>query len=315
MRTEILKALRNAGGGFVSGEALSELLGVTRAALWKHIKTLQTDGAEIESVPNKGYRLIRMPCVPRAEYVRACMYRDIPVFFEERAASTNETAKAAARDKRLKQAAFLAGEQTSGKGRMGRTWVSKPGQGVYVTMLTRPDTDPSRVAGITLMAAVAVCGALERIGGAQPRIKWPNDILLSGKKACGILTESMVQMDGVEFVVTGIGINTSPGTLDREIAEIASAVDVNPTELAAAVIDAFFDAFEIFEKQGLLPFMDAFREKNAVRGAVTLTSAGGSVSGAFAGYDDEGAILIDCGGEIKRFVAGEVTLRGENGYV
>ena len=314
MKTEILKALQDADG-FVSGEALSEQLGVTRAAFWKHIKAMQADGAEIESVTNKGYRLVKPPVIPRAEYVRAYMRRDVPVFFEERTISTNETAKASARDSRLKQAAFLAGEQTSGKGRLGRTWVSRPGQGVYVTMLIRPDTDPTRVSGVTLMAAVAVCEAIEQVSGMQPRIKWPNDVLVDGKKTAGILTESMVQMDGVEFVVCGIGINTCAEALDEEIAKIASAVDANPTVLAAAVIDHFFDAFETFEKQGLAPFMEAFREKSAVRGMVTLTSAGGSIVGKFAGYDDEGAILIDCGGETKRFVAGEVSLRGENGYV
>lgn len=314
MRYEILKALLDADG-FVSGEALSEQLGVTRAALWKHIKTMQTDGAEIESVTNKGYRLVKPPVIPRAEYVRAYMRHDIPVFFEEHTASTNETAKAAARDSRLKQAAFLAGEQTAGKGRLGRTWVSRPGQGVYVTMLIRPATDPARVSGITMMAAVAVCEAIEQASGSQPHIKWPNDVLVDGKKAAGILTESMVQMDGVEFVVCGIGINTCAEVLDGEIACIASAVNANPTVLAAAVIDRFFSAFEVFEKEGLAPFMAIFRTRSAVRGTVTLTSAGGSVTGAFAGYDDEGAILIDCGGETKRFVAGEVSLRGEKGYV
>lgn len=314
MRYEIIKALLDADG-FVSGEALSEQLGVTRAALWKHIKAMQADGAEIESVTNKGYRLVKPPLVPRAEYVRAYMRRDIPVFFEESTASTNETAKAAARDSRLKYAAFLAGEQTAGKGRLGRTWVSRPGQGVYVTMLTRPDTDPARVSGITLMAAVAVCEAIEQVSGIQPHIKWPNDVLVDGKKAAGILTESMVQMDGVEFVVTGIGINTCAEALEEDIAAIASVVDANPTVLAATVIDQFFSAFERFEQQGLAPFMTAFREKSAVRGTVVLTSAGGSITGRFAGYDDEGAILIDCDGETKRFVAGEVSLRGENGYV
>ena len=314
MRFEIFKSMVDAVG-FVSGETLSEPLGVTRAALWKHIKAMQVDGAEIESVTNKGYRLVTPPIVPRAEYVRAYMRRDVPVFYEEQTQSTNETAKAAARDSRLKEAAFLAGEQTAGKGRLGRTWVSRPGQGVYVTMLIRPTTDPARVSGITMMAAVAVCQAIDQMSDGQPRIKWPNDVLVDGKKAAGILTESMVQMDGVEFVVCGIGINTCAEALDSETAKIASVVNANPTLLAAAVIDRFFSAFEVFEKEGLAPFMAIYRERSAVNGTITLTSAGGSVTGTFAGYDDEGAILIDCGGETKRFVAGEVSLRGENGYV
>lgn len=314
MRDEIFRTLTEAEG-FISGEALSAKLGVTRAALWKHIKAIQADGAEIESVTNKGYRLSCPPRIPRAEYVRAYLNCSVPVFFEERSASTNETAKAAARDGSLKAGAFLAGEQTSGKGRLGRTWVSKPGQGVYVTLLVRPAIDPARVSGVTLMAAVAVCEAIERISGIQPKIKWPNDVLVDGKKAAGILTESMVNMDGVEFVVVGIGVNTDPAALTGEIAEIAAAVEANPTRLAAAIIDSFFAAFKTFERQGLAPFMPAFRQRSAVQGTVILTSAGGSVTGRFVDYDDEGAILIETDGITRRFVAGEVSLRGENGYV
>ncbi len=314
MRDEIYRALCEADD-FISGEALSAKLGVTRAALWKHIKAIQVDGAEIESVTNRGYRLAQPPLVPRAEYVRAYLKCGVPVFFEDSSASTNETAKAAARDGSLRQAAFLAGEQTAGKGRLGRTWVSQPGQGVYVTLLARPAIDPARVSGVTLMAAVAVCRAIERVSGMEPRIKWPNDVLIGGKKAAGILTESMVNMDGVEFVAVGIGVNTDPDTLTGEIAQIASAADANPTVLAAAIIDAFFAAFETFETHGLSPFMPAFRERSAVQGAVTLSWAGGSAEGRFAGYDDEGAILIETNGGMQRFVAGEVSLRGEKGYV
>ncbi len=314
MRFEIFKALKDADG-FISGEALSETLGVTRAALWKHIKAIQADGAQIESAVSKGYRLVSPPLLPRAEYVRAYLHSDVPVFFEERCASTNETAKTAARGGSLMQAAFIAGEQTAGKGRLGRAWVSKPGQGVYATMLIRPKIDPSRVSGITVMAAVAVCEAIEAVSALKPRIKWPNDVLLDDKKAVGILTESMVQMDGVEFAVCGIGINTCAEALSGEIVGIASAVEANPTVLAAAVIDGFFEAFEVFEQKGLAPFMEDFRGRNAVSGLVRLTLAGGSVLGQFIGYDDEGAILIETDGETKRFVAGEVSLRGERGYV
>ncbi len=314
MKYEIMRALREADG-FVSGERLSAELGVTRAALWKHIRAMQADGAEIESVQNKGYRLVSAPIVPRAEYVRAFMRADVPVFYEDSTPSTNETAKAAARDGSLMRAAFLAGEQTKGRGRMGRTWVSAPGQGVYVTLLARPKIDASRVSGITLMAAVAVCEAVQSLTGAQAAIKWPNDVLIGGKKAAGILTEGMVQMDGVEFVVCGIGVNTCAASLGGELEPIAAAAEANHTELAAGIIDRFFEAFNMFEARGLAPFMPAFRERSAVRGTVTLSSAGESITGSFAGYDDEGAILIGTDGGTRRFVAGEVSLRGEKGYV
>lgn len=314
MREEIYKQLNDADG-FVSGGALGEAFGVTRAALWKHFKAMQEDGAEIESVTGKGYRLISPPKIPRAEYVRAHMQRDIPVFYEEQVTSTNDAAKIAARDTQLQSAVFIAGEQTAGKGRKGRTWVSKPGQGVYMTFLVRPKTDPEKISGITLAAAVAVCNAIEAVIDVKPRIKWPNDVIVDGKKAAGILTESMVNMDGVEFVVCGIGINTDASLFDKEIRDTAFALKANNTLLAAAEIDCFTDAYDTFVQQGLAPFMDMFRSRSAISGTVTVTGSGGSETGVVVGYDDDGAILLDCGGQIKRFVAGEVSLRGENGYV
>lgn len=311
MRYDIYRRLRQTDG-FVSGEMISLKLGVTRAALWKHIKAMRADGAVIESVTGRGYRLAAAPAVPRAEYVRAHLRHDLPVFFEESAASTNDTAKAAARDAALDGAVFIAGQQTAGKGRKGRTWVSAPGQGVYLTLLVRPKLSPDKIPGITLMAAVAVCAAIEQTSGKAARIKWPNDVIVGGKKVAGILTESMMHMDGVEFVACGIGVNTGAR---RGLPETAGALTANNTLLAAAVIDGFLDAYAVFATDGVSAFMPAFRARSAITGAVTLTGAQGSVSGALLGFDDEGAILIESGGAARRFIAGEVSLRGENGYV
>lgn len=314
MRQEMYRQLKEADG-FVSGEALGEAMGVTRAALWKHIKAMQEDGATIESVTGKGYRLLSPPNIPRAEYVRAHMRRDISVFFDEQMTSTNDRAKLAARDTALENAVFIAGEQTAGKGRKGRVWASKPGQGVYMTFLVRPKTDPEKISGLTLAAAVAVTRAVEAVSDVKPLIKWPNDVIVDGKKAAGILTESMVNMDGVEFVVCGIGINTDASLFDEGIRGTAFALSANNTRLAAAVIDSFMDAYDIFAAQGLAPFMGAFRERSAISGTVTVTGSNGSDTGELIGYDDDGAIWLNCGGQKKRFVAGEVSLRGEKGYV
>lgn len=314
MRQAIYSRLRTANG-FVSGEQLGEALGITRAALWKHIKALEADGALIESVTGKGYRLLQPPSLPRAEYVRAHLCRDIPIFFKSSAASTNDMAKAAALNSTLQCAAFIANEQTAGRGRKGRRWISNPGQGVSITMLIRPKTEPSHVPGITLMAAVAVCEAIEQTSDVYARIKWPNDIIIGGKKAAGILTESMMHMDGVDFAVCGIGINTNASALSDDLALSAFAVPANNTLLAAAVIDRFDEKYHIFEQSGTAPFMPAFRKRSAVSGNVTLQTAQGIVEERFLDFDDTGAILIHTGDTTKRFVAGEISLRGENGYV
>ena len=319
MRREIFEQLKNTDG-FVSGEILSASLGVTRAALWKHIKAMKADGANIDSVASKGYRLIAPPGVPRAEYVTAYLHRDIPVIFKPRVTSTNDVAKVAAQDPSLDRAVFITAEQTAGKGRKGRTWISPKGSGLYMSFLLRPTIDPALVSGLTLMAAVALSDAIQQAAGIETQIKWPNDILIDGKKAAGILTESLLNMDGIDYIVCGIGINVHQRCFDGELADTATslsmhAASVNTTMLAATLIDTFLDAADVFEHDGLAPFMPAFTQRSAVSGRVTVISPGHRDTGDFAGYGDDGALLLDCSGEIKRFIAGEVSLRGENGYV
>jgi len=319
LRQEIFSQLHS--DTFVSGEALSTPLGITRAALWKHIKAMQEDGAVIESMPSKGYRLISPPTVPRAEYVAAYLHRDVPVFYQRSVTSTNDVAKEAGQDRSLRRAVFIADEQTAGKGRKGRTWASPRGDGLYMSFLLRPDIDPSRISGLTLMAAVALTDAIASTTGLSAGIKWPNDILIGGKKTAGILTESLLNMDGVDFIVCGIGINVAQPRFDGELADTATSlamsggIGINRTLLAAAVINAFMDAADVFEKDGLAAFMPAFRARSVISGRVTIISPGRRDTGECLGYDDDGAIRIDCDGNIKRFVAGEVSLRGENGYV
>jgi len=311
LRDVIYRRLKEAGD-YISGEALSIELGVTRAALWKHIHAMEADGAVIDSVPRRGYKLLSPPDTPLADYVRAHIRHDIPVFYRPVTASTNDDAKSASRN--MQTGVFIAGEQTAGKGRKGRIWVSKPHCGVYMSFLLRPRTAPERVAGLTLAAAVAVCRAIESVSDVSALIKWPNDIIVSGKKAAGILTESMIGMDGVDFVVCGIGVNTR-SAFDSELADRAVAITANGTLLAAAMIDRFLDAFQEFEQDGLAPFMNEFRRRSAISGTLTVSSPSGSETGEFAGFDDDGALLLTVSGETRRYLAGEVSLRGEHGYV
>ncbi len=310
----IIYKLLSSADGFVSGGQLGAALKITRAALWKHIKAFEADGAVIESVTGKGYRLISPPAVPRAEYVKAHINRVIPVFYKESAVSTNDMARTAAQDVALDSAAFIAGEQTAGRGRNGRRWVSAPGQGLYISILIRPKLSIESISGITLMAALAVCEAVEKTSNETAYIKWPNDIIVNGKKAAGILTESMLNPDGIDFAVCGIGINTNAGKLGS-LSQTAYAPKANNTLLAAAVIESFFSLYDIFIKEGIAAFMPAFRKRSAVAGTVTLSSFNEKITGELIGFDDTGAIIIRSGGAEKRFIAGEISLRGDNGYV
>jgi BirA family biotin operon repressor/biotin-[acetyl-CoA-carboxylase] ligase len=311
LRDIIYRRLKEANS-YISGETISDELGVTRAALWKHIRAMAADGAVIDSVTRRGYKLVSPPNTPHPEYVSAHIHHDIPLYYKPVTTSTNDDAKAAARE--LQTGVFIAGQQTAGKGRKGRTWVSAPRDGIYMSFLVRPKTAPEQVACLTLAVAVAMCQAIEGLSEVSARIKWPNDIIVDGKKAAGILTESLLNMDGVDYVVCGIGINTR-SLFEGELAGTATGISANGTLLAAAMIDAFLDAYDLFEKKGLSPFMDEFRRRSAISGTVSVSSSSGGETGELAGFDDDGALLLRVGSEVRRYVAGEVSLRGEHGYV
>ena len=318
MRSELYQQL-NSRNGFVSGEALSAQLGVTRAALWKHIKAMQADGAEIESATGMGYKLISPPDLPRAEYLAAHVQPGIAIHYADSVTSTNDDAKRTAQQDDSATGVFIAGEQTAGKGRKGRTWQSAPDQGVYMSFLLRPKIDPALLSGLTLAAAVSLCNAIEQVSGQSVGIKWPNDIVIDGKKAAGILTESMLDMDGVEYIVCGIGLNTGTARFAGELKDTATSLGqhqpVNRMLLAAAVIDAVVRGYETFLRDGIAAFMPEFRKRSVLSGNVRIILPASEEAGTLAGFDDTGAIIIEQNGETKRFVAGEVSLRGENGYV
>lgn len=317
MRQRIYQTLHSTDS-FISGETLSMALGITRAALWKHIKAMQTDGAVIKSVTGLGYRMTSPPNVPRSEYLASHLTTDAAVFYQKSVPSTNDVAKQAAQDSSLNKAVFIAGEQTAGKGRKGRTWCSPKDEGIYMSFLVRPQIDTSLVSGLTLVAAVSLCNAIEQTTNVAVRIKWPNDVLIDGKKVAGILTESMLGMDGIEYIVCGMGINTDQTRFDDELKDKAVSLgmrsSVNKLLLTAAAIDAFFAGYKTFLQHGLSAFMPAFRQRSALSGIVTVISPASTDTGTLVGFDDTGAILLDCSGEQKRFVAGEVSLRGENRY-
>lgn len=183
-----------------------------------------------------------------------------------------------------------------------------------MSFLARPGITPADIPGITIVAAVSLCKALERASGLSPGIKWPNDIILDGRKLAGILTECMIGMDGVEYAVCGMGINAG-NKLTGELEKSAFSVETNKVLLAAAVTDTFFEALDLFETEGLEYFMHEFRKRSVLSGSITIISEEGKITGEFIGFDENGALILGCAGEKKRFIAGEVSARGECTYV
>lgn len=207
----VLQALRSHAGEFVSGAALSEELGISRTAVWKAVEVLRGEGWPIESQPRRGHRLAPVADVLSEEGIRRYLRQPGPeVRFFPSITSTNTVLKQLALQDVPAGLALVAETQTGGRGRMGRSFYSPPASGLYLSLLLRPRTEASKAVLLTACAAVAVAETVEELSGVRPGIKWVNDLLVDGRKICGILTEAGLDVETglVSHVIVGIGINT-----------------------------------------------------------------------------------------------------------
>lgn len=311
----VLRALRAAAPSTVSGEALAAELGVSRVAVGKRIGVLRAQGYGIEAAAGQGYRLVSAPDLPLPAEVRPLLASSgwLPLGGGV-TGSTNDDAKRLAREGAPEGTVVLAGEQTGGRGRLGREWASPPG-GVYLSAVLRPDLAPSETAPLPLVVGVGVARALEHLG-AEVRLKWPNDVYCAdGRKVAGILVEMSAEAERVEWLVAGIGVNvradrtSAPGAcfLDEVVAQPAGLARV-----AAAVLDGLAEALRDFEAGGF----DALRPDYERRAWLTsrdvvVRDIRGDVraSGRVAGVDESGRLVLE-GPQGPAVVAtGEVTLR------
>ena len=208
MTEEILTRLLS--GEAVSGQTLSEELGVTRAAVWKQIGQLRELGFDIEACGGQGYRLVSVPDSLMAPVIARGLntkWAGKPIIYLRSVDSTNRYARALAADGAGQGTLVVADEQTAGRGRRGRGWLSPAGEGIFMTLILRPQAHPSHVAQLSLQTAMAVARAISRVCEIDARIKWPNDIVCNGKKVCGMLLEMNADEQSVHDVVAGIGIN------------------------------------------------------------------------------------------------------------
>ena len=214
---QILEALRTAGSGAISGAELSQKLGISRAGIWARIEELRRLGYDIEASPHQGYRLVSAPDALHADDLGWRLApgrrigRDIRVF--EQTTSTNDVIEKLALAGASEGAVIFAESQTAGRGRLGRGWVSPARKGLWFSVLLRPTLSPSAATQLTVGCATALRQAIESETGLKPEIKWPNDILLSGRKVAGILTELSAELDRIKYVVVGIGVDVN---LDRD---------------------------------------------------------------------------------------------------
>ncbi len=334
MKAKILQVLRQNRQGYVSGQELCRQLGVSRTAIWKYIKQLKDAGYMIEGVQNKGYCLIAAPDILSESEIVSQLHTkwlgNSVKYFEE-LDSTNTEAKRIAETSDWTQwhgMVVVTDKQTAGRGRRGRDWDSPQGSGLFFSILLKPEIAPSDAAMVTLVKAMAAVKGIAEVTGLQPQIKWPNDIVLNGKKIVGILTEMSAQVDYVNHIVVGTGINVHQTEFPDEIAQTATSLDLEVgkegrnlqifrAELLAAVLKYFENYYEIYlQSQDLSALMEEYNHLLANRGrGVRVLDPLGEYQGVALGIDKRGELLVEREYEIVKVSSGEVSVRGIYGYI
>lgn len=314
MRKEIIEILKNKKN-YISGEEIGSLLGISRAAVWKNIEALRNKGYIIESVSNKGYRLIDSTDVLNDGDINYDK-----VLYKSELDSTNDEGKRQAAKGCKNGLLIICDNQTAGKGRLGRSWQAEKNTGIYMSMVIYPDIMPGEIPQITLATGIAVMRAINNVTGLKTQIKWPNDIIINGKKLAGILAEMSAEMEKVNYVVIGIGINVNIESFEGELKEKATSLYIETGKRCkrSLIINEFVKEFEIcyneFCKNGFAPFVKEYNENCANVGKLVKTiGSRTSIEGISKGVNEKGEILIETENGITAVMAGEVSIRLSNG--
>jgi BirA family biotin operon repressor/biotin-[acetyl-CoA-carboxylase] ligase len=315
----VLAFLAEAADDFVSGEAISDKLGLSRAAVWKHVNALRGQGYRIEAVPARGYRLAEIPDRLGALEIGPLLNthdlgQELHCFDE--LPSTNDRARELADAGADHGEVVVAESQTAGRGRRGRSWASPSGRNLYLSAILRPALPPHRAPELTLVASVAACEACRR-AGVEAGIKWPNDVLVGGRKVAGILTELSAEPDAVHWVVLGIGVNLNSQVEDfpAELRTVATSLAVErgqpvPRALfTAALLSELEHWLDRHAAEGFGPIRAAWRERSVTLGReVRIDAEGGEIAGVAEDIDETGALLVRGREGLSRVVSGDVRL-------
>ncbi len=339
---KILSALRENSDG-VSGAQLAEQLDISRAAIWARIEELRQVGYDIEASPHFGYKLVNSPDALHADDLLARLQmrwgerprepqtlsgkrlagtlappkiigRDIRVF--EQTTSTNDVIEKLARDGVKEGVVVFAESQTKGRGRLGRKWISPERKGLWFSILLRPDLRPQETTQLTVASATALRRAIQSETGLKAEIKWPNDILVGGKKVAGILTELSAELDKVRHVILGIGVDVNLNEFPAELKKIATSLKIEAgemisrAELATAILRELDTDYAKICSGKFTAVADEWEDRCATIGRnVTVHIGGRKLCGCAESLDDDGALLLRTEhGRLERITGGDVTL-------
>lgn len=321
VRAKILDLLRRHPGEFVSGEEISGCLGVSRTAVWKHIRELRSSGYNIAAHSRRGYSLVEIPDKLLPEEIKARISTKIigtKIAYCDDVTSTNNEAKALAAEGYPEGTVVVAEAQNLGRGRMARGWFSPWGKGIWMSVILRPQFRPQDAPKCTLMAAVAVNKAIRQVAGIGCGIKWPNDILYEGRKLVGILTEMSAEMDAINYIVIGIGINVNIAQAEfpTELNDIATSVlaasgkQIDRLELLKVILKQLEDAYQEVSTNGFDGILDEWRKQSVTLGQVVdVIGFNNKFSGTAINIDDDGALLVRTDERLEKVLAGDVSIR------
>ena len=326
MKTQILRMLRETDG-YVSGQELCNKFGVSRTAVWKVINQLKDQGYEIDSVQNKGYHITKAPDVMTEEELQSCRktkWAGQKIVYFDQIDSTNIKAKELAEQGCPSGTLVVADKQVAGRGRRGRNWDSPSGTGIFMTLMLKPEINPNNASMLTLVAALAVAEAIKDVTGLDARIKWPNDIVINGKKICGILTEMSAQFDYINHIVIGIGINVHNEAFPEEISAVAGSILLESggrrfrrAEIIEKTLEHFEEYYEIYLQTEDLSALTA--DYNALlvnmNKQVKVLDPKDGFEGKAMGITAKGELIVDTWESRKLVSSGEVSVRGIYGYV
>lgn len=318
MNDLIIQYFMNRPEQFISGEQLSQSLKCSRTAVWKHIQELKKLGYRFESSPRKGYKLIKKPELFRAvELIAACgicnLGRDIHLY--DKLESTQIEAHRLVANGSGHGTLVIAERQTSGRGRMGRPWHSPAGLGIWMSLVVTPQLSLSFAPQITLLTAVALCRTIRKNYQVDIGIKWPNDLLIKGRKVSGILVESSGEDERIRYMVIGVGIGCNLETEDypeelREIATsltIESGVRIDRTQLIASFLQQFEKLYGLYLEQGFAPIRTLWESLSvSLHKPIRILSGGDWIEGVALGIDEMGALIVrQSNGEALHVYSGE----------
>ena len=321
LRKDLLDAFTKADGAYLSGQHIAELIGCSRTAVWKHIGELRKEGFELEAVRRKGYRIVKTPEKITADELRLGLTTKFigkNVHYEETVDSTQKIAHRLAYDDAPEGTVIIAEEQVSGRGRMARRWHSPKYTGIWMSIILRPNIPLPKAPQLTLLTAVAIVQAIEELTGLLPEIKWPNDILIKGKKVTGILTELEAEADRINSIIIGIGINVNQTKEDfpSDLEQIATSLllekgeKVSRADLIKGIFTNLEKLYLLYLEEGFLPIKLLWESYAISIGKkITARTLTQSIIGKALGITDDGVLMIeDDHGKIHHVYSADIEL-------